>query len=206
MKKNDRMTAISGLSESEGVFTTAQATRMGIPRDALHDAAASGRIERIAHGAYRLVGSGSEQTDELVAAWKLTASDRFTHERTQAEAWDSVAVGGATAASLLGIGDFCLSPYRIYALRRINSRNKAVSFAVRKVARDEVSFASGFPVTTPERTIFDLVADDEDPYLNDPAATTTCSWACRWPSSKPRVPTSSHIKGIGRKKAKAPVS
>ena len=33
---------------------------------------------------------------------------------------------------------------------------------MREVARDEVSFASGFPVTTPERTVFDLVADDED--------------------------------------------
>ena len=135
---------------------------MGIPRDALHDAAEAGRVVGIARGAYRLVGSGSEQTDELVAAWKLTASDRFAHERLQAEAWDGVAVGGATAASLLGIGDFYLSPYRIYAPRRINSRNKTVSFAVREVARDEVSFASGLPVTTPERTIFDLVADDED--------------------------------------------
>ena len=77
---------------------------------------------------------------------------------------------------------------------------------MRKVARGEVSFASGFPVSTPERTIFELVADDEDPYLDDPAATPTCSWACRWPSSKPRVPTSSYSKGIGRKKAKAPVS
>ena len=144
------------------MFTTAQAARIGIPRDALHGAAEADRVVGIARGAYRLVGSGSEQTDELVAAWKLTAPDRFTHERLQAEAWDGVAVGGATAASLLGIEDFCLSPYRIYAPRRINSRNKAVSFAVRRVARDEVSFASGFPVTTPERTIFDLVADDED--------------------------------------------
>ena len=33
---------------------------------------------------------------------------------------------------------------------------------MRKVARDEASFASGLPVTTPERTIFDLVADEED--------------------------------------------
>ena len=144
------------------MFTTAQAARIGIPRDALHGAAEAGRVVGIARGAYRLVGSGSEQTDELVAAWKLTASDRFAHERLQAEAWDGVAVGGATAASLLGIEDFYLSPYRIYAPRRINSRNKAASFAVREVARDEVSFASGFPVTTPERTIFDLVADDED--------------------------------------------
>ena len=175
MKKTDHISTIAELSESEGVFTTAQAARMGIPRDALHDAAAAGRIERIAHGAYRLVGSGSEQTDELVATWKLTAPDRFTHERMQAEARDGVAVGGTTAASLLGIGDFYLSPYRIYAPRRINSRNKAASFAVRKVARDEVSFASGLPVTTPERTIFDLVADDEGLSLVADALRSACA-------------------------------
>ena len=93
----------------------------------------------------------------------------------QAKAWDGVAVGGTTAASLLGIGDFYLSPYRIYAPRRINSRNKAASFAVRKVARDEVSFASSLPVTTPERTIFDLVADDEDPSLVADALRSACA-------------------------------
>ena len=175
MKKTDHISTIAELSESEVVFTTAQATRTGILRDALHDAAASGRIERIAHGAYRLVGSGSEQTDELVAAWKLTAPDGFTPERMQAEAWDGVAVGGATTTSLLGIGDFYLSPYRIYAPRRINPRNKAISFAVRKVARDEASFASGFPVTTPERTIFDLVADDEDLSLVADALHDACA-------------------------------
>ena len=148
---------------------------MGIPRDAPHGAAEAGRVVGIAHGAYRLVASGSEQTDELVAAWKLTAPDRFTHERLQAEAWDGVAVGGATAASLLGIEDFYLSPYRIYAPRRINSRNKAVSFAVRRVARDEVSFASSFPMATPERTVFDLVADDEDPSLVGDALRSACA-------------------------------
>ncbi len=157
------------------MFTTTQAARIGIPRDALHGAAEAGRVVGIARGTYRLVGSGSEQTDELVAAWKLTAPDRFTHERLQAEAWDGVAVGGATAASLLGIGDFYLSPYRIYAPRRINSRNKTVSFAVREVARDEVSFASGLPVTTPERTVFDLVADDEDPSLAADALHGACA-------------------------------
>ena len=157
------------------MFTTAQAARIGIPRDALHGAAEAGRAVGIARGAYRLVGSGSEQTDELVAAWKLTAPDRFTHERAQAGAWDGVTVGGTTAASLLGIGDFYPSPYRIYAPRRINSRNKAASLAVRKVARDEVSFASGFPATTPESTVFDLVADDEDLSLVADALRSSCA-------------------------------
>lgn len=97
--------AIARLSESEGVFTTAQAKRMGIPRDALHDAVESGRLE---------------------------------------------------------IGDPHLSPYRIYASRRMNTRNPSASFARREVARNEVMFASGLPVTCPERTVFDLVVDDEE--------------------------------------------
>ena len=32
----------------------------------------------------------------------------------------------------------------------------------RKVARDEVTFVQGLPVTRPERIVFDLVLDDED--------------------------------------------
>lgn len=174
MKKCDHISSIAELSESEGVFTTAQAVRMGIPRDALHDAAQSGRIERIVRGAYRLVGSGSSQTDELAAIWKLTAPAMFTHERARVEAWDGIAIGGPTAASLLGIGDFYPSPYRIYTPKRINSRNKTVSFAVRNVARDEVSFAEGYPITTPERTIYDLVADDEDQSLVANALRDSC--------------------------------
>lgn len=175
MKKCDHISSIAELSESEGVFTTAQAAKMGIPRDALHDAEKAGRAVRLVRGAYRLVGSGLKQTDELAAIWKLTVPDGFTHERAQPQAWDGIAIGGATAASLLGIGDFYLSPYRIYAPRRINSRNKVVSFAVRNVARDEVSFESGLPVTLPERTIFDLVVDDEDSSLVADALRDACS-------------------------------
>lgn len=162
MAKANHILAIAELSESEGVFTTAQAARMGITRDALHDAVGSGRLERIVRGAYRLFGSGSTHTDELAAIWKLTDPERFTWERMRPDAWDGIAIGGTTAASIQELGDFYLSPYRIYTPRRINSRNKAASFAVRYVPREDVSFVSGLPVTRPERTIFDLVADYED--------------------------------------------
>ncbi len=162
MTRANYIQAIAELSEAEGVFTTAQAARMGIPRDALHDAVESGRLERVVRGAYRMVGSGSAQTDELAAIWKLTAPGMFTHERMRADAWDGVVVGGTTAASLQGLGDFYLSPYRIYAPRRINSRNGSARHAVRSIAREDVSFAFGLPVTRPERTVFDLVADHED--------------------------------------------
>jgi predicted transcriptional regulator of viral defense system len=165
MKKTKHIPAIAELSEAEGVFTTAQAERMGITRDALHDAVESGRLDRVVRGAYRMVGSGSTYADELIAIWKLTDPSAFSHERMRFDTWDGIAVGGHTAASLLGIGDFHLSPYRIYAPRRINSRNPVADFAKRHVSREEVAFTQGLPVTKAERTIFDLVRDDEDASL-----------------------------------------
>ena len=50
------------------------------------------------------------------------------------------------------IGDFYLSPYRILAPRRINSRNAEARFGIRGVPRDDVSFIEGIPVTGAERT------------------------------------------------------
>lgn len=162
MGNANHVEAIARLSESESVFTTAQAARMGIPRDALHDAVKAGRIERIMHGAYRMIGSSSSFADELTAIWKLTAPARFTHERLRVAEWDGITVGGSTASALLEIGDLHVSPYRLYAPRRVNTRNTAVRFAKRVVPRSDVMFVQGLPVTRPERTVFDLVVDDED--------------------------------------------
>ena len=174
MSKSNYISLIAELSEFEGVFTTAQAARLGIPRDALHDASEAGRIERIMRGAYRLVGSGSTQTDELIAIWKLTAPSKFAHERMQPSTWDGIAIGGSTAASFSGIGDFYLSPYRIYTPKRFNSRSEVANFAIRRIAQEDVSFENGFPITRAERTIFDLVIDDEDPSLVANALQDAC--------------------------------
>ena len=162
MKNSNHIAAIAELSESEGVFTTAQAERMGITRDALHDAVESGRLERVMRGAYRMVGSGSSYTDELAAVWKLTSPSSFTYERMRISAWDGVVVGGQTAASLMGIGDFHLSPYRLYAPTRFNTRNQLTRFGKRVVERKDVMFLQGIPVTKMERTISDLVLDNEE--------------------------------------------
>ena len=175
MIRNGHIAAIAELSESEGVFTTAQAARMDIPRDALHDAVEAGRLERVMRGAYRLIGSGSLETDELAAIWKLTDASRFSYERAQADAWDGTAVGGATAASILGIGDFFLSPYRIFTPMRFNTRNKAAYFGIRHIDRDDVTFEYDVPVTRSERTVFDLILDHEDESLIADALRDACS-------------------------------
>ena len=63
MKYANNIAAIDELSASEGVFTTAQAQRLGISRNALSHACKVGRLERVAHGAYRLSGAPSSETD-----------------------------------------------------------------------------------------------------------------------------------------------
>ena len=162
MTYSNHITALNELSASEGIFTTAQAARLGITRNALSQAVASGRAERIIHGAYRLAGSQSDFTDELAAIWKLTAPSAFTHERMQIENWDGIAIGGSTAASLQELGDFYLSPYRIYAPQRINSRVKSANFAIREIDIEDVTWIKGLPVTRPERTLVDLCLDNEE--------------------------------------------
>ena len=143
------------------MFTTAQAQRLGIPRDALAHACAAGRAERICRGAYRLAGTQSRETDALAAIWRLTDPARPPGSARP----DGVAVGGTTAASLQGIGDFFASPYRIYAPRRINSRLEAATFAARAINAEDVSWEQGLPLTRPERTLIDLCLDSEDPSL-----------------------------------------
>jgi predicted transcriptional regulator of viral defense system len=165
MNYSSHISAINELAATEGIFTAGQAKRFGIPNDALSHACQAGRLDRIAKGAYRLTGSQPTRFDELSAVWKLTAPDKMSHERIPLSSWDGIAIGGTTAASLLGIGDFYLSPYRILASRRINSRNTSVRFGIRKIARLDVSFIEGLPVTRIERTLLDLCVDKEDPSL-----------------------------------------
>jgi hypothetical protein len=76
--------------------------------------------------------------------------------------WDGIVVGGQTAAPLMGIGDFHLSPFRFYAPKRFNTRNRLTRFGKRIVAREDVVFQQGVPVTKMERTISDLILDNED--------------------------------------------
>ncbi|MBR3160189.1 MAG: type IV toxin-antitoxin system AbiEi family antitoxin domain-containing protein [Atopobiaceae bacterium] len=165
MSRRNNIAVINELSASERVFTTAQAERLGVSRDALAKACASGNLVRVAHGAYRMAGVPPTELDELIAVWKLTKPALFFHERASYEYWDGIAVSGHTAASVLGIGDFYMSPYRLVAPRRMRSNALSATFATRCVEREDVSFSRGLPVTRPERTLVDLVLDDEDPSL-----------------------------------------
>ena len=71
--RSNFISMMNELSASESLFTSGQAARLGIAAKALLQAVASGRAERIAHGAYRLAGTPATELDRVAAIWKLTA-------------------------------------------------------------------------------------------------------------------------------------
>ena len=162
MTNSNHISALIELSQSEGgIFTTAQALRVGIPRDALSHAASVGRIVRIVRGAYRHAASPSSELDYAVAIWKLTSPDRFTHERMAS--WDGVAIGGRTAAFVHNIGDIPPYPCRVYSRAIIRTRLDDVLVSRRPIDPSDIMYKAGMLVTRPERTLFDLALDSEEP-------------------------------------------
>ena len=162
MKHANNIAAIDELSASEGVFTTAQAQRLGISRNALSHACKVGPPERVAHGAYRLSGAPSSETDELAAIWKLTASTAFSWSgKLSGTAWPSVALrphgSWESGASTL--------PLPHLRSRAHQLKNRVGTFGVRNVDEGDMAWMGGLPVTRAERTLADLCLDCEDPSL-----------------------------------------
>lgn len=164
MKYANNKRAIEELGAFEGVFTAAQAQRLGIPRYALSYAVKAGTIERIGHGAYRLAATMDDGLDGIRAAYKLTSPSSFSHER-MAVTFDGVAVSGPTAAHVLGIGDFHPEPFQVTVPKRFNTRRHDVRYVVSTLAEDDVVWKEGVAVTRPERTVADLLASKEDASL-----------------------------------------
>lgn len=160
-QRNDNIALIRELAASEGgVFTSALAQSFGISKHALSHASKTGFIERIAHGVYRVNSSIDDGLDSLRGFYKLTSPSRWTHERMRE--FDGIAVTGATAAYMHGIGDLQPAPYVIAVPKRFNSRSKEVKYTVMSLRPEDVTWSFGVPVATLEETIAALIAFHED--------------------------------------------
>jgi predicted transcriptional regulator of viral defense system len=166
--------AISEIAASQrGLFTTAQAALFGVSRSVLAYMTKVGKIERLEHGVYKVSGTPFEEDQGIYAAWLSTDPARMAFERRSD--FDGVVVGGRSAAAIHGIGDFFLSPYRFLTRERINSKRSGIVFTKRTVDDRDVTFtAAGLPITSVERTLFDLHVDSEEPSLfNDAVVDAT---------------------------------
>nr|WP_314844759.1 type IV toxin-antitoxin system AbiEi family antitoxin domain-containing protein [uncultured Microbacterium sp.] len=142
--------------ERWGMFTTAQASETGVSRNVLVALAASGAIERLAQGVYRMAGAPPArlEIDTIRIHWlAVDGAKRLT------------VAAGRSAAALHEIGDWFPAESDFVTPTRRTTRLPGVRLRVRHLDQEDVVYIDGLPTMTVERTIADLVESREDPSL-----------------------------------------
>ena len=142
-----------------GLFTTAQARARGVSRANLSHRERDGRLERLAHGVYRLGGVPVAPLDDLRAAWMSTEPMVLAWERASTP---RVVVGGAAAAAVHECGDINPVPYRLITSERRQTQRTDIVYSRRRLDSRDVVVIGGLPVTSIERTVADLVDEIGD--------------------------------------------
>ena len=167
MYKSSNTRGLESLAASQwGMFTTAQAQRLGVRRNQVSRMVGAMRAEPMCYGVYRLMAGAEPVQADVKAAWLAAFPKETAAERLSRRPPDAV-LAGRTAAFALEAGDFLASPYTFIVDRRRQTSRDDVRFLQCKLAEEDVRFANGIPTTSFERTVYDLLRLDEDPDLVD---------------------------------------
>ncbi len=142
-----------------GLLTTAQGETEGITRLQLARLAEAGVIERIDRGIYATPAAVDESTP-LRAAW-LSLEPSVLAEGRLADPVASGVISHTSAAALYEVGDLLDDEPEITVPGRKQSR-RGIRLHRATLRPDEVTIVEGLPVTTPARTVADLVRDGHD--------------------------------------------
>lgn len=148
------------------MFTSAQAQHLGMRRNQISRLVDAQRVEPVCYGVYRFITSIDSSHTHVKAAWLSIFPDKSASERLAKQPFDAV-LAGRTAASILGAGDFHASPYTSIVSRRKQTSRTDIRFLQCWLDEKDVIYAENLPVTSFERTTFDLLRLNEDPDLVD---------------------------------------
>ncbi|MFK4085298.1 hypothetical protein ACI2LF_14390 [Kribbella sp. NPDC020789] len=150
----------SAAATQGGLVTAAQAGRAGLGRAELEALSSQGLLFELDWDVFQLTSSPlAPRFAYPFAAWLALAPDKFASERT---AGDAVLSQGS-AARLHGLGAVSAPTTTFLApIQRFGRLPRAVEVTVDQVAADEITVLGGVTVTTPHRTIVDLVRSHTD--------------------------------------------
>lgn len=167
MKGTAAMRATARIAETQdGLVTTSQAVRIGVPRLSLARLADSGDLERLTHGVYRVRGADPDEHTALRAAWLAVDPDRTAAERA-ADLGHPIVVSHRSAAAVHGIGNMYADHHEMTAPVRKQTRRPGLVMHRADIPRSDITIARGMLVTTIERTLADLARTE--PELGDVA-------------------------------------
>lgn len=157
MKSREALKVLAEVSESQwGMVTSAQANARGVSHMNLTRLTESGDLIRLSHGVYKDAGAPGGEYDELRSAWLAADPTRLAWDRLK-EQPGKIIVSGESAAMLHGIGDFRAMRSEFTTPSRKQTQRADVHYRTRILTSEDVIVREGLPVTTPERTIADLV-------------------------------------------------
>jgi hypothetical protein len=151
-----------GIAEEQwGLCTRRQALDAGVATSSLARLLRDGRLERVAHGVYRVRGAGEPDHLQLRAAWLQLDPAIPAWERVRSP--DVALVSHASAASLYGVGDLRADIHEFKLPVRHQTRRPDVRIHRGHVPDKQRILLAGLPATRAARMIGDLLGDHVEP-------------------------------------------
>lgn len=163
MERTDALRALNELAtEQASLVTAAQASQAGVDHLTQHRLVAAGLLERMGRGVYQVSGAQPPDHPWIRVAWLRLDPRTPAWKRTGLGAKDGV-VSHRSAALLHRLGDIPAHDVELSVPQRRTTREPGVRLLTRPdLTEKDITFVSGLPVTTPERTILDLLQDHAD--------------------------------------------
>lgn len=162
MRSSAAEVILADLAASQwGLLTAVQAQRLGVSRPRLVRLTAAGNLVRLTHGVYALRGSMWTSHVGLRAAWLALDPTRLAADRLDDGAGGAV-VSHTSAAALHDLGDLAADRHEFTLPVRKQTRRPELRLHRARLPDEDVTRGDGLPVTTPLRTVVDLVGDGHD--------------------------------------------
>ncbi|MFE6911885.1 type IV toxin-antitoxin system AbiEi family antitoxin domain-containing protein [Streptomyces erythrochromogenes] len=162
MDRGEQMAHIADYAADQwGLITAAQAKRVGLSAVQILRLVESGLIENVGRGVYVLRTAVFPSHLELRVAWLRLMPTVFASERRVGDK-DSGVISHASACQLHGLGDIPAPAAEISVPRRRTTTEPFVHLRTAKLEPADITLVEGLPVTTPRRTILDLLRSKAD--------------------------------------------
>lgn len=163
MKLGEATEAVLDLAAQQwGLFTAAQARELGVSAVLLSRLVDRGVLLRVRHGVYASASTPVTTVLEVRAQWLALKPHALAAERRYNDDQYAV-VSHETAAQLHGIGDLPSEAIIFTTPGRRQTRQRGVRFVTAALSPGEVIDMDGLPITTVERTVFDLARAGHEP-------------------------------------------
>ncbi|MPZ80478.1 MAG: hypothetical protein GEV28_08820 [Actinophytocola sp.] len=153
---------LSGYTADQwGLVTTRQALLLGVDDVTLHRLKAAGLLETVRRGVHAVTSSVASEARPEQAAWLSLRPEIAAWERPKLDRNGGV-ISHQSAARLHGLGDLPNTRVEMTIPRRRTMRDPGVWLRMAELTEPEVTVLDGLPVTTPMRTICDLLDRHSD--------------------------------------------